>query len=83
MRLIDADALKQNLDIPEPDDEGNFTEEQTIFMYGIVMFMSEIAMQIDCEETVDAVPVEEFCAWLKGERMQCAGASAQSEYKAI
>lgn len=64
MRLIDVDAFKEYMNIPEPDEDGNFTEEQEIFLYGIVIFMSELAMELDCAPTAAAVPIDRLAAWL-------------------
>ena len=64
MRLIDVDAFKEYMNIPEPDEDGNFTEAQETYLYGIVIFMSELAMELDCAPTAAAVPIDELSEWL-------------------
>lgn len=58
MRLIDAHALAESIGIPIPDGNGMYTEEQEDFLYnGVVMFLYELAREINDAPTVGATPV--------------------------
>jgi hypothetical protein len=65
MRLIDADTLIKSMALENAVKWGNKDGYQQDHSYSTLM-RYEIKREIDCQPTVDAIPIDHLAVWLAG-----------------